>query len=49
MSHEPARKEENGRGRNENESVKHDSDILWKTLTKSIERRCWMPFIDQKP
>jgi hypothetical protein len=30
MCHEPARKK-NGRGRNERESIKRDTYILWKT------------------
>jgi hypothetical protein len=32
MCHEFARKEKNGRGRNERESIKRDTYILWKTL-----------------
>jgi hypothetical protein len=31
MCHESARKEKNGRGRNERESIKRDAYILWKT------------------
>jgi hypothetical protein len=31
LCHEPARKEKNGRGRNEGESIKRDTYILWKT------------------
>ena len=31
MCHEFARKEKNGRGRNERESIKRDTYLLWKT------------------
>ena len=31
MCHESARREKNGRGRNERESIKRDAYILWKT------------------
>src|SRR5665811_559345 len=39
MCHEPARKEKNGRGRNRNESIRRDRDILWKTFTLSSKYR----------
>jgi hypothetical protein len=35
MCHESARQEKNGRGRNGNESLGRDSDILWKTFPMS--------------
>jgi len=31
----PARKEKNGRGRNEHESILRNEDILWKTFLMS--------------
>src|ERR1700678_154821 len=49
MSHKPARKEKNGRGRNGNESIRRDTHILWKTFALSSERPYQSPFIEKKP
>ena len=46
MSHEPARKEKNGRRRNGDESIGRDRDILWKTLAASSERH--LPITDRR-
>jgi hypothetical protein len=37
MSHESARKENNGRRRNGDESIGRDRDILWKTFVLSSD------------
>jgi hypothetical protein len=49
MGHESARKEKNGRRRNRDESIEHDEDMLWKTLTKSSYRARSAPAFDGKP
>ncbi len=49
VCHEPARKEENGRGRNSGESIRRDGDILWKTFLLSSKQPQSVRAIDRKP
>src|SRR5580692_3533327 len=48
ICHEPAREEKNGRGRNGNESIGRDMDILWKTFALSSECSRQGPWIGKK-